>query len=85
MKELSECSLEDYYVYLEKVQLEFQKSDEYQELRRKLDENEQAIDNLKVGDSNLQDLIRQRDDLQLELYTRCETQTIKTLVNLIHR
>ncbi len=85
MKELSECSLEDYYVYLEKVQLEFQKSDKYQELRRKLDENEQAIDNLKVGDSNLQDLIRQRDDLQLELYTRCETQTIKTLVNLIHR
>ncbi len=82
---LSECSMEDYYVYVEKVQLEFQKSDKYQELRRKLDENEQAIDNLKVGDSNLQDLIRQRDDLQLELYTRCETQTIKTLVNLIHR
>lgn len=85
MKELSECSLEDYYVYLEKVQLEFQKSDKYQELRRKLDENEQAIDNLKVGDSNLQDLIRQRDDLQLELYAMCETQTIKALVNLIHR
>ena len=85
MKDLSECLMEGYYEYIEEVQLEFQKSDKYQELRRKLDENEQAIDNLKVGDSNLQDLIRQRDDLQLELYVMCETQTIKALVNLIHR
>lgn len=85
MKDLSECLMEGYYEYIEEVQLEFQKSDKYQELRRKLDENGQAIENLNVGDSNLQDLIRQRDDLQLELYTMCETQTIKALVNLIHR
>lgn len=85
MKDLSECLMEGYYEYIEEVQLEFQKSDKYQELRRKLDENEQAIDNLKVGDSNLQDLIRQRDDLQLELYAMSETQSIKALVNLIHR
>lgn len=85
MKDLPECLMEGYYEYIEQVQLEFQKSDKYQELRRKLDENEQAIDNLKVGDSNLKDLIRQRDDLQLELYAMCETQTIKALVKLIHR
>lgn len=85
MKDLPECLMEGYYEYLEQVQLEFQKSDKYQELRRKLDENEQAIDNLKVGDSNLRDLFRQRDDLQLELYAMCETQTIKALVKLIHR
>lgn len=85
MKDLSECLMEGYYEYIEEVQLEFQKSDKYQELRRKLDENGQAIENLNVGDSNLQVLIRQRDDLQLELYTMCETQTIKALVNLFHR
>lgn len=85
MKDLSECLMEGYYEYVEEVQLEFQKSDKYQELRRKLDENEQAIENLKVGGGNLQDLIRQRDDLQLELYAMCETQTIKALVKLIHR
>lgn len=85
MKDLSGYLMEGYYEYIDEVQLEFQKSDKYQELRRKLDENEQAIDNLKVGDSNLQDLIRQRDDLQLELYAMCETQTIKALVKLIHR
>lgn len=85
MKNLSECLMEGYYEYLESVQLEFQKTDKYQELHRKLDENKQAIENLKVGDSNLNDLIRQRDDLQLELYAICETQTINALVNLIHR
>lgn len=85
MRDLSECLMEGYYEYLDEVQLKYQKSDEYQELRRKLDENKRAIDNLKDGNNNLQDLIRQRDNLQLELYAMCETQTIKALINLFHR
>ena len=36
MKDLSECLMEGYYEYIEEVQLEFQKSDKYQELRRKI-------------------------------------------------
>lgn len=84
MNDMKNCLFDAYCEYTEEKQLEYQKTEQYQELQRQLDENKRAIDRLIFQNPELQELFREREDLLLKHYTDLETETIKALISLIH-
>ena len=56
MNDMKSCLFDAYCEYTEEKQLEYQKTEQYQELQRQLDENKRAIDRLISNNPELKEL-----------------------------
>lgn len=86
MKELKQYLFDAICDFLDEVvQADYEQTEEFQTLRRCVDENDAKICELTADKPELLALIRKREDLLLNLQTGRETQNIKALIKKIYR
>lgn len=84
MAVLHDCLFDGYCEYVDRIELEYQQTEEYQNIRRRLDEYEAAIVSQDTDSETRKQLMRERSDLELELRANYETLIIKAFMKLIH-
>lgn len=84
MATLYDCLFDGYCDYIDQIELEYQQTEEYQNIRRRLDEYETAIGSQDTDTETRKQLMRERSDLELELRARYEGLIIKAFMKLMH-
>lgn len=84
MTSLQACLFDGYCEYIDQIELEYQQTEEYQNIRRRLDEYETAIGSQDTDTETRKQLMREWSDLELELRARFEALIIKAFMKLIH-
>lgn len=83
MASLHDCLFDGYCDYVDQIELEYQQTEEYQNIRRRLDEYETAIGSQDTDSETRKQLMREWSDLELELRAKYEALIIKAFMKLI--